>query len=65
MLENVLERKAVSERTAVTVKMIVAAGCVALAVVLPQIAHLAVGAKAGIVLLPMYLPVVLLSLIHI
>lgn len=59
MLENVLERKAVSERTAVTVKMIVAAGCVALAVVLPQIAHLAVGAKAGIMLLPMYLPAVL------
>lgn len=59
MLENVFERKAVSHKTAVTVKMIAAVGCIALAVVLPQIAHLAVGASAGIKLLPMYLPVVL------
>lgn len=59
MIENVLERKNLSLRVKVTVKALIAAGIVALAVVLPQIAHLAVGAQAGVVLLPMYLPVLL------
>ena len=59
MIENVLERKNLSLRVKVTVKALIAAGIVALAVVLPQIAHLAVGAQAGVMLLPMYLPVLL------
>lgn len=59
MIENVLERKNFSFRAKVTVKALIAAGIVALAVVLPQIAHLAVGARAGVILLPMYLPVLL------
>lgn len=59
MIENVLERKNLSLRVKVTVKALIAAGIVALAAVLPQIAHLAVGAQAGVVLLPMYLPVLL------
>lgn len=59
MIENVLERKNLSLRVKITVKALIAAGIVALAVVLPQIAHLAVGAQAGVVLLPMYLPVLL------
>ena len=59
MIENVLERKNLSLRVKVTVKALIAAGIVALAVILPQIAHLAVGAQAGVMLLPMYLPVLL------
>ena len=59
MIENVLERKHASLSVKITVKALIAAGVVALAVVLPQLAHLAVGAEAGVKLLPMYLPVLL------
>lgn len=59
MIENVLERKQVAFRTRITVKTLISIGIVALAVILPQIAHLAFGAGAGIMLLPMYLPVLL------
>ncbi len=59
MIENVLERKQVAFRTRITVKTLISMGIVALAVILPQIAHLAFGAGAGIMLLPMYLPVLL------
>ena len=59
MIENVLERKHASLSVKITVKALIAAGVVALAVVLPQLAHLAIGAEAGVKLLPMYLPVLL------
>ena len=42
-----------------TVKSIVAVSLVALAVVLPQIVHLAAGQAGGVTWLPMYLPVLL------
>lgn len=59
MLENILARKGVSVRTRITVKSLVAVGVVALAVLLPQLVHLAAGASGGVRWLPMYLPVLL------
>ena len=53
MIENVLERKQASLQIKITVKALIAMGIAALAVILPQIAHLAVGAQAGVLLLPM------------
>ena len=59
MLESILARKGVSVRTRITVKSLVAVGVVALAVLLPQLVHLAAGASGGVRWLPMYLPVLL------
>ena len=59
MMEQVLTGRRVSFRMKVTVKALVAMGIVALAVGLPQLAHMAAGAQAGVRWLPMYLPVLL------
>ena len=59
MIESILERANVCSKTKITVKSVISAGLLALAVILPQIAHLAIGTQAGIILLPMYLPVLL------
>lgn len=59
MLESILARKGVSVRTRITVKSLVAVGVVTLAVLLPQLVHLAAGASGGVRWLPMYLPVLL------
>lgn len=59
MLEAVLSRKNVSFKFKVTVKMLVSLGVVALAVILPQLVHLALGASGGVQWLPMYLPVLI------
>ncbi len=59
MMENVLTAKHLTLRMKLTVKFLISAGIVALAVALPQFAHLALGAQAGMQLLPMYLPVLL------
>ena len=59
MIESVLTRRNVSLRVKVTVKMLISLGVVALAVVLPQLVHLAAGAQGGVAWLPMYLPVLL------
>lgn len=59
MIENALTQKGVSVKTKITVKALVSLFIIALAVALPAVAHTLVGAKAGITLLPMYLPVVL------
>lgn len=59
MIENALERRQASLQTKITVKALISMGIVVLAIVLPQLAHLAIGSKAGIMLLPMYLPVLL------
>lgn len=59
MMENVLAAKHWTFRMKLTVKFLIAAGIVVLAVALPQLAHLAFGAQAGMQLLPMYLPVLL------
>ena len=59
MIEAVLEQKHVAQKTKWTVKTLISAGIIALAVVLPQLAHGLVGERAGVMLLPMYLPVLL------
>ena len=47
MIDNVLTRRQASLKLRITVKALISIGITALAVVLPQIAHLAVGASAG------------------
>lgn len=59
MIESVLTRKNVNVKTKITVKSLLAAGIVALAVLLPQLVHIAAGAQGGAQWLPMYLPVLL------
>ena len=59
MLENALVKKNLSVKAKITIKSLVSAGIVALAVILPQIVHLALGQPGGIQWLPMYLPVLL------
>lgn len=59
MIESVLTRKHASVKTKITVKSLVSVGIIALAVILPQLAHFVVGAQAGVRWLPMYLPILL------
>ena len=59
MIDTILTRKGVAVKTKVTVKGLVSAGIVALAVVLPMLVHLAFGAEGGVKWLPMYLPVLI------
>ena len=59
MIENALRSRQVSFKLGITVKALISAGIVALAVLLPQLAHLALGAPGGVQWLPMYLPVLL------
>lgn len=59
MIESVLTRMNVNVRLKITVKALLSAAVVALAVLLPQAVHLAAGAAGGVRWLPMYLPVLL------
>ena len=59
MIENVLVKKNFSLKLKITVKSIISAVIVALAVILPQLVHLAAGQAGGVQWLPMYLPVLL------
>ncbi len=59
MIESVLTRKNVSVKLKITVKMLVSAGIIALAIGLPQLVHAVAGAQGGARWLPMYLPVLL------
>lgn len=59
MLENIMTKRDCSVKTKVTVKSAVSAGLIVLAVVLPQIFHLAFGQSGGVTYLPMYLPILI------
>ena len=59
MIENVLNNRAVSLKVKFTVKGLISLGVIALAVILPQLVHLAFGAQGGTTWLPMYLPVLI------
>ena len=59
MLEKVLVQRNASAKSKITVKTLTSAGLIALAVILPQIVHLALGQPGGVQLLPMYLPVLI------
>ena len=57
MIEQALTRRNCSLKVKVTVKGLISLGLAALAVVLPQLVHLALGQAGGVQWLPMYLPV--------
>ena len=59
MLENVLSKQNATSRKKLTLNAILSVGLIALAVILPQIVHLALGQPGGVQLLPMYLPVLI------
>lgn len=59
MLENILTKRNCSLKVKLTVKGLVSVGLIALAVILPQLVHLALGAPGGVAWLPMYAPVLL------
>ena len=59
MIEKVLVRKNFSLKAKITVKSLISAGIVALAVILPQLVHIVAGQAGGVQWLPMYLPVLL------
>ena len=59
MFENALTIRNVSQGTKITCKALVSAGLIALAVVLPQIVHMALGQPGGVKWLPMYMPVLI------
>ena len=59
MLENVLSARGFSLKLKVTIKSCVSVGIVVLAVLLPQLVHLALGQSGGVEWLPMYLPVLI------
>lgn len=59
MLDAVLTKKNATLKLKITVKTLVSAGMILLAVLLPQIVHTALGASGGVQWLPMYLPVLL------
>ena len=59
MLETALTRRSASVQTKITLKTLISAGLIALAVVLPQVVHIALGQPGGVQLLPMYLPVLI------
>ncbi|MDE6614573.1 MAG: hypothetical protein K2K24_03595, partial [Clostridia bacterium] len=59
MIENALVKNNLSLKTKITIKSLLSAGIVALAVILPQLLHLVFGQAGGVQWLPMYLPVLL------
>ena len=59
MFENALTLRNVSSGREIVCKTLLSAGLIALAVVLPQIMHLALGRPGGVKWLPMYLPVLI------
>lgn len=59
MIDAILTRRNATFKTKITVKSLVSAALIALAVILPQIVHAAIGAPGGVKWLPMYLPVLI------
>ncbi len=59
MIDQLLTQKHVSFRIKLTVKAMISCGLVILALFLPQLVHLALGAPGGVRWLPMYLPVLI------
>ena len=59
MLDHALEQRNATVKSQITAKTLTSVGLIALAVILPQIVHLALGQPGGVQLLPMYLPVLI------
>ncbi len=58
MIDAILSNRGASVKTRITVKTLISAVVIALAVALPQLLHVASGAAGGVKWLPMYLPVI-------
>lgn len=59
MLDTILTQRQATVSKKITLHAVLSGGLIALAVVLPQIVHLALGQPGGVQLLPMYLPVLI------
>ena len=59
MIDNILITKNVAAGKSIAVKTAVSIGLIALAVLLPQLVHLALGQPGGVRFLPMYLPILI------
>lgn len=59
MIDTLLIRANASAKTKVAVKTIVSAALIVIALTLPQVVHIALGASGGIMLLPMYFPILI------
>ena len=59
MLESIMTQKHIAAQRIITLKAVLSVGLIALAVLLPQIVHIAPGQPGGVQLLPMYLPVLI------
>lgn len=59
MLESIMTQKHIAAQRIITLKAVLSVGLIALAVLLPQIVHIALGQPGGVQLLPMYLPVLI------
>ncbi len=59
MLESIMTQKHIAAQRKITLKAVLSVGLIALAVLLPQIVHIALGQPGGVQLLPMYLPVLI------
>ena len=59
MLQNVMAKRNATTRNKITLNAVLSAGLIALAVILPQLVHIALGQPGGVQLLPMYLPVLI------
>lgn len=58
MIDAILSNRGASVKARITVKTLISAVVIALAVALPQLLHVASGAAGGVRWLPMYLPVI-------
>lgn len=58
MIDAILSNRGASVKTRITVKTLISAVVIVLAVALPQLLHVASGAAGGVKWLPMYLPVI-------
>ena len=59
MLESILVKRNVSTKIKITIKSLITAGLIVLAVGLPQLVHVIAGPSGGMIWLPMYLPVLI------
>lgn len=59
MLDSVLTIRNISLKKGIIIKMLVSAGIIASAVILPLIVHMTLGSSGGTLLMPMYLPVLI------
>ena len=59
MIDNILALRSVTTQKSIAVKTVISAGLIALAVLLPQLVHLALGQPGGVKYLPMYLPILI------